>query len=879
MPLRWTATPWIAVVSRFMSAGAGQVSGRALLIQWANEQDDWVREIVASVLEGNAELPVDKIQAAYEHLLVEKSLASGDRPVTPALVERAAPGQVEEALSLASIANVKNVNALAPDQSITFNSKLTVLFGRNGCGKTGYARIAKRLSSVRSEQRILPNISVGSGGGQAEAQIVYRLGSVEQTCVWKGEAGLAPLTRIDVFDAQDAPTYVDGDLTYVYTPAEVALFRHVMTAIDAVRERLDQAKRDKSPGGNVFVQHFTRDVAFYAKIDTLGAATDLAELRLLATITTSEEASVEGLKATVDALGSQSFHAQLQAMQADLDLSVQANAVAAKLFAFDAAVHDGALVALAEAEKQRTDATRTAFAEQAPPGFLTAEWRAFVEAGEQYIKSLGTGSYPAKDSSCLYCQQPLSEAAVSLLQKYRDFCNDRLERQVVDARTKLDATRRPVARLDLRQLEQLLHQHLETVVPGGSVPAFVRDTQVVVDVGTAVQAAIATNAVLGKAPVGDAFKPAMSRLAEAQVDAEKCLAGLRGKTEDRAKLLAESGAKKAKLEARLKLRELMPAIEPYVERAKWTNLAENLLRRFKGLTKTLTEKSKEASEALINQDFERAFREECRAFNAPHVNLDFHGLKGRAARRKQLHPEYRLSETLSEGEQKVVALADFLAEARIRTTNAPVIFDDPVTSLDYERIQEVASRLAALARERQVIVFTHNIWFAVELLERFRDARKDCAYYDIRAVDDRRGVVTGGSHPRSDTPTDLKARINRLLTEAKKATGEVQEALVQKGYGILRALCEVGVESEMLGGLIRRFEPNVRLTVLTDIKPVAFKEAGEKIFGVYERTCRYIEAHSQPMEQLSVVSRAANELEQDFKVVLEAIEGYKKAAA
>jgi len=33
------------------------------------------------------------------------------------------------------------------------------------------------------------------------------------------------------------------------------------------------------------------------------------------------------------------------------------------------------------------------------------------------------------------------------------------------------------------------------------------------------------------------------------------------------------------------------------------------------------------------------------------------------------------------------------------------------------------------------------------------------------------------------------------------------------------------------------------------------------------------------MEQLSVVSRAANELEQDFKVVLEAIEGYKKAAA
>jgi hypothetical protein len=732
---------------------------------------------------------------------------------------------------------------------------------------------------VRREQRILPNISSGSGGGQPEAQVAYRLGTVEQTCPWQGEAGVAPLTRIDVFDAQDAPTYVDGDLTYVYTPAEVALFRHVTTAIDAVRERLDQAKRDKSPGGNVFVQHFTRDVPFYAKIDTLGAATDLAELRSLATVPPADESSLEGLKATIDALGSQSFHTQLQATQADLDLCAHANAIASKLLAFDVVVHDAAIIALAEAEKQRTEANRTAFAEQAPPGFLSAEWRAFVEAGEQYIKSLGTGSYPTKDSSCVYCQQPLTQAALSLLKKYRDFCNDRLERQVADARTKLDAIRRAVAKLDVRQLEQLVHQHLETVVPGGSAPAFVRDAQLVVEAGGVIQAAVGKNAVLGKAPVGDDFKAAMGRLSETQADAEKRLAGLKGKTEDRARLLADSTAKKTLLEARLKLRELLPSIGPYVERAKWSSLADVLLRRFKGLTKTLTEASKQASEALINQDFERAFRDECRALNAPHVNLDFHGLKGRAARRKLLHPDYRLSETLSEGEQKVIALADFLAEARIRTINAPVIFDDPVTSLDYERIQEVASRLAALARERQVIVFTHNIWFAVELLERFRDARKDCAYYDIRVVDERRGVVTGGTHPRSDKPSDLKGRINGLITEAKKATGETQEALVQRAYGILRALCEVAVETEMLGGLIRRYEPNVRLTVLPDIKPVAFKEAGEKIFSVYERTCRYIEAHSQPMEQLNVVSRTAKELENDLKVVVDAIDGYKKAAA
>jgi len=209
--------------------------------------------------------------------------------------------------------------------------------------------------------------------------------------------------------------------------------------------------------------------------------------------------------------------------------------------------------------------------------------------------------------------------------------------------------------------------------------------------------------------------------------------------------------------------------------------------------------------------------------------------------------------------------------------NAPVVFDDPVTSLDYERIQEVASRLAALARNRQVIVFTHNIWFAVELLARFRDSREDCAYYDIRTVEGRRGLVSGGTHPRSDKLNDLKARINTSLVEAKKVSGETQDALVYRGYSTLRALCEVAVEAEFLQNMIRRYEPNVMLTVLPKIKPQAFKDATEKILPIYEATCRYIEAHSQPMEHLNIV-RTVDELERDFQIVLHAIDIYRKAA-
>lgn len=47
--------------------------------------------------------------------------------------------------------------------------------------------------------------------------------------------------------------------------------------------------------------------------------------------------------------------------------------------------------------------------------------------------------------------------------------------------------------------------------------------------------------------------------------------------------------------------------------------------------------------------------------------------------------DYSLFDILSEGEQRVIAIADFLAETSLRTGTAPVIFDDPVNSFDYRR--------------------------------------------------------------------------------------------------------------------------------------------------------------------------------------------------
>ena len=70
-----------------------------------------------------------------------------------------------------------------------------------------------------------------------------------------------------------------------------------------------------------------------------------------------------------------------------------------------------------------------------------------------------------------------------------------------------------------------------------------------------------------------------------------------------------------------------------------------------------------------------------------------------------------------------------MAEASLQSTSSPIIFDDPVTSLDYRRLEYVAQRCVELAQSRQVAVFTHNIWFATELLSRYEDRTGDCAVW------------------------------------------------------------------------------------------------------------------------------------------------------
>ncbi len=101
---------------------------------------------------------------------------------------------------------------------------------------------------------------------------------------------------------------------------------------------------------------------------------------------------------------------------------------------------------------------------------------------------------------------------------------------------------------------------------------------------------------------------------------------------------------------------------------------------------------------------------------------------------------YNLSNTLSSGDRSTLAFAFFLAKLEnANLENTILVFDDPITSLDFFRKQQTSKKIIGLAAKAvQVIVLTHSIEFC-KLFRSVRAIRKK--YFKINKVRSASGVI------------------------------------------------------------------------------------------------------------------------------------------
>lgn len=827
-------------------------SGRSLIIEWANEQDHWLRAIIGELLQSQTELTDDQIEDCYQLLLSEKELEQGEWSEVPALENEDIAQESEEALTLAQLKEVENVNALATEQELNFNPRLTVVFGENATGKSGYARILKGLAAVRTAESILSDISKPQE--QPSASIGYWLGSdvgdlaKAKTVIWNGQEGLAPLTRIDVFDSRGVNIHVDGELSYVYTPSDLSLFPLIADSIERIKGKLDNARLEIQKAGNQFTISFNRQGPLFSKIETLGASTNVEELKSLASVSEEEEAAKPELESTVDSLRADNTNASIKVAQAERDFLSSVYVCAESISKVNVSTLNTAIQALKQAKDSYKKTSEIAFENESIPGLTKPSWTNFIEAGEAYIKE-NFSEYPDEQGNCVYCRQPLSEESLKLIKKYRNYCSDEAKKTMVSAK---EVVKTLGDGLLQSELDFLLENAKKKVGEDGLLKEWIQDVIKSINQAADAKTAIENCEEIGKESlqewirIKNESKDKLSRI-------ESAISELQSSGEKKKKALEQESKKLLLLTDRLKLREILPTVLKYVEKAKWADKANAVLSKFRSLSTSLTRISKIASEELLNQDFEKLFVAECELLKAPAVSLDFSGKRGQAARKKSIVSGFKLSDILSEGEQKVIALSDFIAESSLRRKSSPIVMDDPVNSLDYKRLKHVVNRIHELSQNRQVIVFTHNIWFATELLECFRKEKGACSYYDIQSDGQVKGLLSAASNPRTDNFKTYTKKIDELIRQAEKQTNaEVREALVKSCYGSMRGACEVFVEIDLFMEVTKRYRANVMMTKLVEIRTDRLSDAIKVITKIFDKCCDITDSHAHSLETQNV---------------------------
>lgn len=816
------------------------IDPRAQLAEWANANDEWVRLLVAEVIASGRPVGATVVEKAYVLFRQEKALDERALPVVRPLDVEARQDESAAPLSLTRLSEVRGVNALVAGAVIEPHEGLTILYGENGTGKTGYSRIFKALANSRTADTILGNIDADTTEAQS-AKLEFTVGEDAQTLTWTGELGVSPFTRMSIFDSPAVRTHVDEDLDYVYTPASLVLFNDVTTAIQAVAAQIDRRISELGSGGSGLLSRFQRGSTIYPLIETLGASTDLADLKAKAKSGDDVDRKLDALTQGVAALRANTMGAQIAGLKSEQRVLSEAVTTAEALLGFAPVKYNEALATRAQLATDYKTFRRELFAAADLPAAPDDTWNDFIEAGETYRQHLV--EVDAHDADrCIYCRQPLLDPARDLLTRYSTYLEDRISADIRATDTTLGDYRRQVAALQGNEMASFLQQYKDT--DASERPTYFDHVEAIEGARSAVATAIGAGQPVSVQLADLATKP-RAEVGTALTTVGNSILELETLQKGRTEALAEKQAELLELRDAVELGKSWSLIETQVKSAKEADRLRTLKRPLPGLGRSVTALAKTASDRLINQSFDALFLEECNALRTPSLKVQFVGREGKAQRRKVLSGKHKPSKVLSEGEQKVLALADFLAEARLAGITAPVIFDDPVSSLDHRRIKEVAQRIARLADDNQVIVFTHDILFATTLLALFEKSKR-CAYFQI-TDESGKGKVSRATGPRIDSLNAIKARINSTIQAAKQLDGEARDALVHTGYSHLRSWCEVFTEDELLKGVTRRYQANVQMTTLGNINVDKLGEIIPKVSEIFDEACRYIDAHSQAL--------------------------------
>ena len=711
----------------------------------------------------------------------------------------------------------------------------------------------------------MPNIFDSKEEGPATANIKITDGPTKDIEIpWQdGVVSDDRLTSVTFFDSKCARVIVDDNNEATYIPYGCEVFDRLVSLIKNIRARLQSDKPSPQEPTSADIVAGTDSDTF---LRNLGRKTKTEDIDSAITWAEKDEQALTEITARIAQSGSDALLKEAARFGATAkratDLSTMIEAAISGIGGDTVTKLNEQLVAIESARKAAEIAAKDSLQGEPLPAGTTNEWKLLYEAAREYSTNVAyaESQFPATEVGdlCVLCQQPLDESARARLQRFKKFMEDKSEQTLQTELGKLKAQIDNIAAVAipsaadfenvLQELDQADRKSVKDLLD-----ALDKEYKRLSDIG-----ADSTNIEDG--PVLTSPKAILEGLstkmtaaaAKAKSDADP--ASLKGLKTDRDKLAS-----------RRALNRIEKDVRAYVKARAVEHRYDQAIRALG--TRSVSEKSKEIISAALSPQLQGDLAKELKTLNADHLPLavNITGREGGARHQITLDAAKKAkpSDILSEGELSVVAVAGFMAEIGGAPAKSPIVLDDPVSSLDHRYSRHIAQRLVEEAEHRQVVVFTHNIAFLVEIEKRC--AGVPLTVQTVKRFGTTPGKCMEGLPWEAMLVKDRLSHLDDMINEAAKHHGVDDEQYNKEAayiYDRLRETWEAFIEQDILNATVRRHDTDVQTQRLMRVE---IKDEDCKSIDEGMSKCSEWMAGHDKSQALSVNRPSPNEVRDDIQ--------------
>ncbi len=847
------------------------------ILNWSKDETRpiWQRDALRRLVIGG-ELSGKDLSCLAEICKSGHGLAEPQEVAPLAREHVADAGESNTSVSLHSLFHYRGVNALAENQTLKFSPRLTAVYGDNAAGKTGYIRILKRACRSRGQEDILGNVVSGTAPPSPVVAIKYTLGSDVELREWAGQPGDESISRVSVFDARAAAFYLTEKTDVAFRPFGLDLFDKLVRACNAIHRQLEDEQRSLASNDLAPLQTQIPEGTAVARLLTnVNVLTTPEMVRELSSLSSDENSRLDFLERALPdskANDPEKLWRELNARAQRVEgLAEHARSIEASLS--PASVNT--VFALRNAHRRKFDEAErfrnVAFPTNVLPGTGRQLWSSLWEAARKFSEDLAYSEEPfpfVEDGArCVLCQQEIDDDARPRLQAFERFVVSTAERELKAAQDTLDEHLQTLTDLEVfpHSAEETLaeirieHESLSQDIASVLTSAENRRTAILLTLREDRDLSDDCKELIPIAAEIDGFAKQLAQRATT----------LRDQADPEVPKRMEEEAQE--LRGRKILAQHESIVLAEIERKRKYAAYESCLRETK--TNAITRMSTQLTRKAVTDELRKSFCNELASLRFQDIEVELEeagGEKGVLYHRlilKRAPQHIDLPSVVSEGEQRCLAIASFFAELSTADDRSAIVFDDPVSSLDYKWREGIARRLVEEAKTRQVIVFTHDIVFLLQI-KQFAEEE------EVEQYDQHVRNLPGGAGVCADelpwVALKVKSRVSYLkkrLQTAKKLHREGHQDAYERDaieiYGFLREAWERALEEVLLGGVVERFRSSVQTQQVALLKDITSDDC-RTIQSAMTKCSRWLRGHDEAPAARTPVP-APSEIETDIK--------------